>query len=307
NTGNRTPTTEQRHTMSLDLLIEERRHPWPAAHTPQQDVAVVRDVADDVADFVECAGEQTLRGAAAERERHVADAIASRTGEQGKQAVAHRLFVAGYGGHAREANGQTVGILERQDDQQQLHDILLARSSTTRGNSRCSASNTRAASDSGVSPVSMRTRSCAMIAPRSNSSSTKCTVAPDSFAPLASTAAWTCWPYIPGPPKSGNRAGWMLIIRPRKRETTAAGISFMYPANTTSCASPSAPSSSAASAGSRSTVVATPERRARSSAPAAGRFEMTRVTRAMEDAVRLSRRACRFVPPPDTSAATRTG
>ena len=42
-------------------------------------------------------------------------------------------------------------------------------------------------------------------APRSYSSSTRCTVAPLSRAPLASTASCTRLPYIPGPPNAGQQ------------------------------------------------------------------------------------------------------
>src|SRR6266498_3767272 len=188
---------------SPDLLIEERVQPRTATHAPQCDVAVVGDVADDVA-----------------------DAIPRAAGQQGEQRIRHGSLVAGDGCHSGETHGQAFGVLQREHEQQQIHPILLASSRTTCGSNRCSASKTRAASLSGVSPGSIRTRSCAMIAPRSKTSSTKCTVAPDAVAPLASTASCTRWPYIPGPPKSGSRAGWMLIIRPRNRATTDAGTSF---------------------------------------------------------------------------------
>src|SRR2546427_8238510 len=43
-----------------------------ASHPPQQQEAVGEDVAHDVTDFIERAGEQALRGALTQRERHVA-------------------------------------------------------------------------------------------------------------------------------------------------------------------------------------------------------------------------------------------
>ena len=39
-------------------------------------------------------------------------------------------------------------------------------------------------------------------------------LAPLSVAPAAMTASCTRWPYIPGPPKAGRSAGWMLTMRP---------------------------------------------------------------------------------------------
>src|SRR5438105_11179077 len=292
--------------MTLELLIEQRVCPRQA-NPAQEQISAIRDVAHDVADFVERTGDQPLRGAAAQGQRDVADAITRATGQQRQQAVGHRLFITRDRGHPGESHRETLWVLQHQDHQQHVHDILLARSRTTLGSSRCSASNTLAASESGVSPGSMGTRSCAIIAPRSNCSSTKCIVAPDSRAPLASTASCTRWPYMPGPPNSGSRAGWILIIRPRNRDTTAPGTSFRYPASTTRCASPSAASSSLASEASRSTVVGMFARWARCKAGASGRFEITRATGATGDSPRLSRRACRFVPPPETSTATRTG
>src|SRR6266542_1938415 len=220
---------------SPDLLIEERVQPRTATHAPQCDVAVVGDVADDVADLVEPAVDEALGRAAAQCQRDVADAIPRAAGQQGEQRIRHGSLVAGDGCHSGETHGQAFGVLQREHEQQQSHPILLASSRTTCGSNRCSASKTRAASLSGVSPGSIRTRSCAMIAPRSKTSSTKCTVAPDAVAP---------------------------------------------PASTTSCASPRAVCSSFASFGSRKTVVGTAARRARSSAPALGRLEITRATRA---------------------------
>src|ERR1043166_8118710 len=203
-------TTEERDWGTLELLVEQRRKARAAAHSAERQVAVVRDIADDVADLVEPAVHEALLPAAAERERDVPDAVARRARQEREQAVADRLFVARDCRHGCEPCCETVRILKCEQQHQHVHESLRARSRTTFGSNRCSASRTRAARVSGVSPGITGTRSCAMIAPRSNSSSAKCTVAPDSFAPRASTASCTWWPYIPGPPTSGHQAGWMV-------------------------------------------------------------------------------------------------
>ncbi|OGT95079.1 MAG: hypothetical protein A3I79_01450 [Gemmatimonadetes bacterium RIFCSPLOWO2_02_FULL_71_11] len=74
-----------------------------------------------------------------------------------------------------------------------------------------------------MSPGCTGTGHCATMRPWSYCSSTRCTVAPLNRAPLASTASCTRRPYMPGPPKAGNSAGWMLSIRSRKAATTASG------------------------------------------------------------------------------------
>ena len=81
-------------------------------------------------------------------------------------------------------------------------------------------------------------RACAMIGPESISGTTKCTVAPCSFAPAASARAW-----VSRPLKAGSRAGWMLIRRPSHCRTNHGVSSRMKPARQTSsmrCASSSA-------------------------------------------------------------------
>src|SRR4051794_29667652 len=97
---------------------------------------------------------------------------------------------------------------------------------TTAGKSWCSTSSTRAASPSAVSPGSTGTRIWARTDPWSYTSSTRCTVAPLSVAPLARTASCTLAPNIPFPPKAGRRAGWIFTIRPRYAAMTSAGTSF---------------------------------------------------------------------------------
>src|SRR5256885_5141380 len=59
--------------------------------------SVRRDVADDVADLVERALQQAFGSALAERERHVAGAIARAAGQQGEERVGHRLLEPGDG------------------------------------------------------------------------------------------------------------------------------------------------------------------------------------------------------------------
>src|SRR5439155_1137114 len=72
---------------------------------PQQQVPLVRDVADHVAHLVERTLQQALGCALAERERDVAGAVVRAAGEQGEERVGHRLLEPCDGGHAREAQG----------------------------------------------------------------------------------------------------------------------------------------------------------------------------------------------------------
>src|SRR2546427_12471767 len=77
---------------------------------PQQQEAVGEDVAHDVTDFVERAGEQALRGALTQRERHVAHMIPRAAGEERPQRVDHRLLETGDGRHGGEPERETVEV-----------------------------------------------------------------------------------------------------------------------------------------------------------------------------------------------------
>ena len=69
------------------------------------------------------------------------------------------------------------------------------------------ASSTRAASVSGRVARQHRHAAWARMAPRSYSSSTRCTVQPLSPAPLGSTASCTRWPYMPLPAERRQQGG----------------------------------------------------------------------------------------------------
>ena len=94
---------------------------------------------------------------------------------------------------------------------------------------RCSASSTRAASVSGVSPASTGTAACATIGPESISADTKCTVAPCVFTPASSARSW-----VSRPLNAGSRAGWMLSMRPCHWPTNHGVSRRMKPARQTS-------------------------------------------------------------------------
>ena len=68
------------------------------------------------------------------------------------------------------------------------------------------------------------TAACAMIGPESISGTTKCTVAPCSFAPAASARAW-----VSRPLNAGSSAGWMLRRRPSHCRTNHGVKSRMKP------------------------------------------------------------------------------
>src|SRR5213078_1665766 len=69
-----------------------------------------KDVAHDVTDFIERAGEQSFRGALTQRERHVAHMIPRAAGEECPQRVDHRLLETGDGRHGGEPQRQAVEV-----------------------------------------------------------------------------------------------------------------------------------------------------------------------------------------------------
>ena len=97
----------------------------------------------------------------------------------------------------------------------------------------CSCSSTRAARVSGVSPGSTGTSVCATTGPRSYSSSTRCTVTPDTLSPEARTALCTRSPYMPRPPNLGSSAGCTFSMRLRYASSVRGPSIFIYPARAT--------------------------------------------------------------------------
>src|SRR6185312_4593993 len=150
-------------------------------------------------------------------------------------------------------------------------------------------------------------RSC-RLSTVSTPASTTNRVAPVTLTPYASASRGPC---IPG--KDGDRAGWVLTVRPPNRARNAAPVSRMKPARTTRHGSYAATCSvSAASQSSRvawsataQTNVGMPARRARARPSMSSRSAPTAATRTpYAGSAAASSNACRLVPPPETRTTT---
>jgi len=96
--------------LSLDLLVEERRHRARGrGRAAKGEIAVGADASDHEPGLVERTGGEAARRARAAHEDDVARAIASGSRQELEQRVGHRPLEAGDGGHAGEPRGEAGG------------------------------------------------------------------------------------------------------------------------------------------------------------------------------------------------------